>query len=123
LYAPVLDATFPNTLEEFQSCGVVRFVRNLLQNPESSRYIKQMRICWSQRIGDEPQGSDFDTPTLESPTIPADIEAQMSRLTTTLRIPRVPKGSGSENSFCNLVKESVAILLAMMPPLETLCIS
>ncbi|KAE8849611.1 hypothetical protein PTNB85_00027 [Pyrenophora teres f. teres] len=123
LYAPVLDATFPHTLVEFESCGVVRFVRKLSQNPELSRYIKQLRICWSERIDGEPHSPDVDSSMSVSPAVLIDLESQMSRLEAPLNLPRLSQRSGSVTPFSNLVERSVPVLLSLLPHLETLCIS
>ncbi|KAI1559453.1 F-box-like domain containing protein, partial [Pyrenophora tritici-repentis] len=123
LYAPVLDATFPHTLAEFESCGIVSFVRKLRQNPELSRYIKQLRICWSERTDGEPHNPDNDAAMSVSPAVLSDLESQMSRLETRLNFPRPSQRVGFVTPFGNLVERSVPVLLSLLPHLETLCIS
>jgi len=108
---------------EFESCGVIKFVRKLDQNPELSRYIKQLRICWSQRKDGDPLGLSFDSETSISPTVLIALEDQMARLESELKLPHPPRMFGSAIAFGDLVERSVPALLDLLPHLETLCIS
>ena len=123
LYAPVLAVTFPHTLEGFESCGIIRFVRKLVQNPDLSRYTKQLRICWPQRKDGDPLGRGFDSETLISPTVLVALEDQLSRLENELKLQQPPKMFGSVTALGDLVERSVLVLLNLLPHLETLCIS
>ena len=123
LHAPVLAVTFPHTLEGFESCGIIKFVRKLNQNPELSRYIKQLRLCWSQRRNGYPLGPGFDSEATISPAVLIALEGQVSRLEKELKLPQPPRIFDSVTALGDLVERSVPALLNLLPHLETLCIS